>query len=328
MTGVLTLSKHSLSVTGMLAFAVSLAHGQSGNTPAASTPLTPPPAGITIELDGSSSPEGAVFQVGFLADSAPDHQQALYVPFRQHLEAVLQRPVELIGFRDSRGLMLAMQRADIQYAMAPGTVFAATHRLCACVVPLATQPNRDGAIGLYSVLISDTNGSIADMDDLEEARLIIVGEGSAMAHRIGLSELWRAEVRFPEDAIQFRPTLGAAVATLQAGEADAVLSWTRQSEGSLLFDQEPAAELDEDSRASLRIIWRSRPVTGHSHFAHDALDEGTLTTLRSMLVRLDGTDGDAFDAIDRGSGRGFVERQLDDYHVVLDAFDYWDQATR
>lgn len=311
-----------------LGLAISAAHGQSGETPVTSAPLTPPPAGITLEPDGATSPDGAVFQVGFLADSAPSHQQALYLPFRQHLEAVLQRPVELIAFRDSRGLMLAMQRADIDYAMAPGAVFAATHRLCTCVVPLGTQPNRDGAVGLYSVLISDVNSQVDDLGDLEEARLIVVGEGSAVAHRVGLSELWRAEVQLSDEGVHYAPSLDVAVLQLQVGEADAILSWTRQAEGRALFDQEPAATLDDESRADLEIIWRSRPVTGHSHFAHAALDEGTLTTLRSMLIRLDGTDGDAFDAIDRGSGRGFVERQLEDYQVTLDALSFWDQAAQ
>jgi ABC-type phosphate/phosphonate transport system substrate-binding protein len=298
---------------------------QSSDNTVTSRPLDPPPASITLDVDRPSAPEGEVFRAGFLADAAPGHQRQLYRPFRDHMEAVLQRPVELVAFRDSRSLMMAMQREDIGYAMAPASIFIATHRLCACVAPLGSQPNRDGSDGVFAAVLVVEDGTVDDLGDLADKRLALVGEGSVVAHRVGLAELDRAELGFQPDQLRFAATLAEAVGHLETGEADAILSWTRQADGAILFDHEPARALPNEIRADLRILWRSRPVPGSTHFIHAGLPELTAEALQAMLIGLTGTDGDAFDAIDQGSGRGFVARQMVDFAPLLDAFDYWDR---
>ncbi|MBO6675441.1 MAG: PhnD/SsuA/transferrin family substrate-binding protein [Rhizobiales bacterium] len=302
-----------------------LAVAQSADNSVTTRPLGPPPASITLDVDRPSAPGGEVFRAGFLADAAPGHQRQLYRPFRDHMEAVLQRPVELVPFRDARSLMMAMQREDIGYAMAPASIFVATHRLCGCVRPLGSQPNRDGSDGVFAVILVAENAEVGDLGDLANKRLTLVGDGSVVAHRVGLAELDRAELGFEPDQITFAATLVEAVGRLETGDADAILSWTRQADGAILFDREPASALSDEARADLRILWRSRPMPGSTHFIHTGLQEPVAETLQAMLIGLTGTDGDAFDAIDQGSGRGFVARQMVDYAPLLDAFDYWDR---
>lgn len=328
MTPVFRSLRAGLVGAGLLAASAIAAQAQSNEAPVTSRPLGPPPASITLNVEGRTTPEGEVFRVGFLADAAPGHQRRLYLPFRSHLEAVLSRPVELVPFRDARGLMMAIQRQDIGYAMAPSSVFVAAHRLCACVTPLGTQPNRDGSVGLFSVLIAPEDGPIAGLGDLDDARVAVVGEGSVVAHRVGLSEIWRNEVRLNEDGLLFSATLQDAADAVITGQADAILSWSRQGEGSVVFDQEPASGLSEEVRSGLRMVWRSRPVPSVTHFAHADLPEPLGETLQSMLLNLTGRDGDAFDAIDLGSGRGFVAQEMSDYDPLLDAYTYWDQASQ
>ncbi|MFK7793355.1 MAG: phosphate/phosphite/phosphonate ABC transporter substrate-binding protein [Devosiaceae bacterium] len=299
---------------------------QTGGSPVTSAPLAPPSAGLTLNLESQNAPRGEVFDVGFLADAAPGQQQRQLLPFRRHMEAVLLRPVELLPYRDARALIQAMRRGNVDYAIAPSSLFAATHRACACVEPLASQPNLDGSSGLVAALLSSENGPIGTLADLDQARITVVGEGSAVAHRIGLAELWLADVRLNPDKIAFSDTLEAAVTLLAGDEADAILTWSRQAEGSTLFDQEPFNALDQDARANLRFVWRSRAIPTQTHFAHTGLEAETIATLRAMLTRLTGTNGDAFDALDQGSGRAFVTRTLSDYQAVFDAFSYWDQA--
>ena len=291
-------------------------------------PLAPPSAGVTLDLRATEERQGEVFRVGFLADAAPGHQRQQFVPFRAHLEEVLNRPVEMVGYRDARNMILALQRGQALYAIAPASILIAAHRQCACVAPLASQPNRDGSSGLFAVMLARDDGPVDGIADLDGQRVVIVGEGSVMAHRIGLAELWRADVRPEDDALSFAPTLSAAVALLEAGEADAILSWSRQADGRTLFDAEPADALAPDQRGALRIMWRSRPVPGISHFASTRLDADQLALLQTMLVDLTGTDGDAFDAIDQGSGRPFAARSMADYRVLTDAFSFWDGAAR
>ncbi len=291
--------------------------------------LDPPPAGITLGVDQGDQPEGDAFRVGFLADAAPGHQRTLYRPYRDYLEQVLQRPVEFVPFRDARGLVLAMQRESISYGMAPGSVFAATHRSCACVEALGTQPNRDGSIGFFSVLlVADGPQSPRDLGDIDGAALAIVGEDSVVAHRVGMSELWRAELVLNEDEMSYVTSIEDAHSVLLAGGAQAILTWARQADGRVLFDREPFATLSQEARAQLRLLWRSRPMPAFTHYAHRNLDNQILATLRDGLLGLTGRDGDAFDAIDLGSGRGFEPLDISDFQPYLDAYSYWDQAAQ
>jgi phosphonate transport system substrate-binding protein len=246
------------------------------------------------------------------------------LPFRDHLEQSLSRPVEFIPFREARGLVVAMEQQTIAYAIAPGSVLAATHTLCSCVEPLAMQPNGDGSKGLFAVVIAAADGPVGNIEDIRADRLVVIGEGSVIAHQIGLSDLWSQDVRIDIDQItQYTSSLPDAVALLQTGTADAILSWTRQADGSVLFAAPPAHQLEDDVRSGLRILWRSRPVPGLSHYAHRDLDAALIDQLRELITGLASTNGEAFDAIDQGSGRPFVETSIPDYAPYMDAMAYW-----
>lgn len=303
----------------------------SSSNPSSNSSLAPPPAGVTLTLpDGSptlvpgASTGAPPFRIGFLANSAPGDQQALMLPFRHHMEQSLNRPVEFIPFREARGLVVAMEQKTISYAIGPGSVLAATHTLCSCVAPLAVQPNADGSRGLFSVLIAPADGAVRTVEDISAEGLVVVGQGSVVAHQIGLSDLWAQDVRLDPDQDQhYAPSLAQAVELLQAGQADAILSWTRQADGGVLFATPPADQLEDDVRAGLRIVWRSRPVLGLSHYVHRDLDEALIDQLRAILTQLANTNGEAFFAVDQGSGRPFVATSITDYAPHMDALAYW-----
>lgn len=291
---------------------------------------SPPPAGVTLTTPDETSPaepaaNGAVFRIGFLAGTAPAHRRALLEPFTDHAQAVLGRPVDLVPFREARGLIDAMERGTIRYGMGPASLVAALSARCACVEPLASQLNRDGGFGLFSALLAPRDGAVRGAADLADdaRRIILVGQGSVVAHHLGLSELWRSSVSLQAEQLVFAASLSEAYRQLVAGEGDAILTWTRQVEGGVLFDAPPAHDLTDEERAGLRIVWRSRALVGHSHFIHTGVSEEERSALRAMLTGLHGRDGDAFDALDRGSGRAFRAVMLEDYQPYRDALTYW-----
>ncbi len=299
-----------------------------GGTVAFAQSSAPPAAGLTLNLETGSAPQGEVFRVGFLADSAPGHQRIVLRPFRDHLERSIERTVELVAYRDARALIQAMRRGRVDYAMAPGAVFAASYRACTCVVPLASQPNRDGSDGLFSAVLASRTGSIDALDDLDRARIAVVGQGSVVAHHVGLAELWRAEVALDDERLQFVASLHEGQALLARGDVDALLAWTRQAEGKVVFDAAPLNTLPQEARDTLSFVWRSRPIPTYTHFVHSDVSAQLQNTLRALLVGLTGRSGDAFEAVDSGSGRAFLARTVDDYAPYLDAYSYWDQSSR
>lgn len=292
---------------------------------------TPPPAGLTLTLPetGSSAPapEGPVFRVGILADAAPDLQRLRLRPFTAHLEALTRRPVELVPFREARGLILGMQRGQIAYAIAPGTLAAATQGLCSCITPLGLQPTTGGGTGLYAavaVRAGEADTARAGLASLPAERLAIVGEDSVVAHHVGLSELSISGVAVsPGEPYQFLPSLDAAARLLADGGADAVLFWTRQAAGATPDAAEPAHGLSAAQRDALAIVWRSRPVPGTLHYVHADLDADLRSRLAAGLTALDRQNAAAFDALDVGSGLAFIGASLSDLQPQLDALAFW-----
>ncbi|MEM1284390.1 MAG: PhnD/SsuA/transferrin family substrate-binding protein [Pseudomonadota bacterium] len=292
-----------------------------------------PPAGLTLTVPDGEGVDtdlsaGSVFRVGFLAGAAPALARDRLTPFTDHMQAVLQRPVDLVPFQEARGLMGAMERGTIGYAMGPASLVSAMDLRCACIEPLASQANGDGGFGLFSALVVPQDGLVGAIADLaeQERRLVVVGQGSVVAHHVGLSELWRAGVALRGEQISFASSFAEAARQMAAGEADAVLMWTRQVEGGVLFDVPPVHELSDEERGALRIIWRSRPLAGHTHLVHTGVSEEERGTLKQMLTGLHGRDGEAFDAIDQGSGRAFVAVDLETYQPYRDALGFWQDA--
>ncbi|MEM6381502.1 MAG: PhnD/SsuA/transferrin family substrate-binding protein [Pseudomonadota bacterium] len=291
-----------------------------------------PPAGLTLTLPTVQEPqgptlEGEVFRVGVLASVTPDRQRARLDPYRRHLESVLSRPVEFVPYREARGLMLAASRGQLSYAIAPGSLVAATASLCGCVEPLAAQPTHLGLAGLFAALAVPASSSITSPGTLETLtadRLVIVGENSVVAHHIGLSELSRAGLGVRADAnYQFASSLTDAAEALTDGRADAALFWTPQAAGPQMSAGVPAHDLTADQRNELRIVWRSPPAIGETHFAHTQLSADVQQALQSSLILLANQNGAAFDAIDNGSGKAFVTTTLSDYRPYTDALRFW-----
>lgn len=319
----------AISAGLVLVLSASTAIAQSNATPST---LAPPPAGLTLVLPqaASQTPSAPAFTIGFLSGTAPDFERQRLAAFVRHVEGTLNRRVELIPMREARGLMGGLEGGSLSYAILPGALVSATAALCACIEPLASQPNGDGSLGLHAVLISAADGAFVTLSDLEKlgaARLAIVGQGSVVAHHIGLSELSRAGVRLPADEqIVFTESLAQAASMLAEGEVEAILGWSRQAQGSLLMDGEPEAGLSAQMRQNLRIVWRSRAVPGATHVVRSDVPDDDRALLRSMLGALESTNGDAFDSVDSGSGRGLVSVTLDDFAPYDAALAYWRQA--
>lgn len=304
--------------------------GVPDNGQAAQSPLAPPPS-ITLELNGpAASPSGRwqtePFRVGFLADPAPEHQRTRMIPFVRHLEGIVQRPVDLIAYPQSRGLVFALDQDQLDYVIAPSALLATAHLKCACLVPLALQPVGDGALGYFSTIATRADGAIGSIDDLVDRQIVVVGEDSLVAHQMGFAELSRAgrDLPTPQDAV-YVPSMAQASDLVMDGQADAILYWSQQETGHILFDQAPASALSSEDRGRLRIIWRSRPLVATSHAYHGALEDEMAERLSVMLERLHSTNGDAFYALDEGSGRPFARIGMDDYQPFFDAVRYWNQ---
>ncbi|MBV6657074.1 MAG: PhnD/SsuA/transferrin family substrate-binding protein, partial [Devosiaceae bacterium] len=258
-------------------------------------------------------------------------QRERLAPFARHLEGVLDQPVEIVLFREGRGLMMALRRGQMRYAVAPGALVASTQMLCTCIEPLAVQQTITGGTGTFAALAVRADGPVASLEQaakLDADRVAIVDEGSVVAHRIGLSDLRLDGVGFPEDgAFVFVPSLGRGAAALHAGDVDAVLFWTRQARGDVLTSEVPVHTLDEASRNDLRVVWRSRPALGLTHVVQADLPDEQKDGLQSALVRLIGQNGDAFDAIDGGSGQPFSAISMAELQPYVDAFETWSRQS-
>ena len=278
---------------------------------------------IALVLAGPPGRAEEAFRIGHLGSGAHQGEAERLEPFRAYLEARLQRPVELVPHRNLQTLVLALTSGGIDYAPLPARGFALGMLACGCLEAIALQPDPQGRTGYHAALAVAAGSRFHSLDDLAGARLVIVGEGSTAAHLVGLAELARIGVERTRFAsIGFAPSIEAGAAAVASGEADALLSW------SFGDDSGPAgafARLPEPG--ALDIVWLSRPIPYGPQVMRADADPMLKAAVADAVTQLSfEAQPEAFEAIDRGTGRPFLRIGTSAYQPVIAALSQFSEA--
>jgi phosphonate transport system substrate-binding protein len=250
-------------------------------------------------------------RVGVLAGLNPSYLQSQLEPFRSYLEDRLGIAVELVPAADYPTMMAAQMAGGLQIAFLSASAFAATSVACdACVEPLVVPTTPDGIAGYHAILVVPAGSPIDGPADLNGRRLA-VSAADSIAGRLLPLRLF-AEAGVPETAIQLieRASPEAAIAAMLAGEADAALAWSSltgdRAAGfavGALAQMVATATLTMDQ---IGIAWTSPLIPYAPLSVQASLPADFKADLATAMTGLRAADPEAYAAIDRGHGGGFV----------------------
>jgi phosphonate transport system substrate-binding protein len=263
-----------------------------------------------------------VLRVGIAAGANPAYRIRQVEPFRKYLETRLGIPVEIVPATNYLSLIDAQSSGNVSYAVYSASAFASADALCHCVEPLVQPRGPNQAAGYYSIVIVKATGPINNLADAKGARLSYTRGPSIAGHLLPFSaftaEGTPAERLF--GALVPADDAEGAVRTLLRGDADAAIAWASLSgdvaEG---YDRGILRKLVADgslAMSDIRIVWKSPLIPYGPHAVRTDLPDDLKLLLRDALLAMPDGDPQAYDAIERDAGGGFVEPAAGAYDAV------------
>lgn len=250
-------------------------------------------------------------RVGILAGLNQSYLQAQMEPFRAYLQDRLGVTIELVPAADYPTMMAAQMAGGLQIAFLSASAFAATSVACAaCVEPLVVPTTPDGIAGYHAILVVPAGSLIDDPADLRGRRLAVSADDSIAGRLLPLRLF--ADAGVPETEIQLveRASPEAAIAAMLAGEADAALAWSslagNRAAGfavGALAQMVATATLTMDQ---IGIAWTSPLIPYGPLSVQASLPADFKADLAAAMTELQTANPQAYAAIDRGHGGGFV----------------------
>lgn len=294
--------------------------------------LLPPSRAATLALALASllvSPSFAgwredmkTFRIGMIAqDGAGQAVPGLSILKRAYSQA-LGIPVEIFVARDFASLIDAQVTSRVDYATYSTAAFATASLLCSCVEPVVAPVAEDGTAGIVAILVT-RDRKLPSLALMGEYRVAIAPPDSVAGAVMPQFELAAKGTLLAGAAPHLvrAESASAAETMLVDGSVDAVFGWAPAlAEGSAVIsggtlDRLAAAGID---RATLSVVWTSRPLKYGPHALRSGLDADVRRTLLAFLTSLKAQQPDVYDLLETIHGGGFVEVIAGDYAPAIE----------
>ena len=270
--------------------------------------------------------EVPVLRIGFVAGDNVRRAREVIEPFRRHLSLELAIPVEVVPARDVAMLIDAQTSARIDYAIYGASAFAAANAACRCLDPLVVPKALDGATGYHSILVTATRSGLRTLADLKGRTVVTPGRRSTSGYLVPLMELGRDGIALDDYFAQTEVADGpdAALRTVLLGTADAAFVWSSlKGDRAKGYSRGTLSRLVADGTMTMdevAIIWQSHLIPHGPHALRRGLPPELKTLLVKILTRLKDADLQAYDAVERRFGGGFVAADPAAFKALTDAF--------
>jgi phosphonate transport system substrate-binding protein len=280
---------------------------------------------LSLQLTQESYAQESI-RIGVYAYQAPAETLTRLEPFRIYLSESIEKPVEIVPQDSWDSLILSMATSRLDYAIVTAGVYAAAMQSCDCVEPLVKPVLPDNAEGYRPMLMSASDGPVFDISDMYGRRLTIVGEGSTVAHRLGLAELQQQNIDPDKQfrSVRYQDTLEEAVQQLLRQGTDAVMTWSLAEldddlpspDGGLAY---LAAKDESFDVSSIRMIWAGRPVPLALHIVHEDMPAATRESLLEAMLALTPDKEAAFDAVRERLSLEWQVARVQEFTPLLEA---------
>jgi phosphonate transport system substrate-binding protein len=271
-----------------------------------------------IAVEAKSEP----LRFGVLAGRSVVATMAAVGPIAKELEAVLDRPVEVLPFASYDAMIDAQVQRRIDGGFFSAAAFAMADVRCTCLDALAAPRASDGTLAYHAVIITRKGSGVASLADLAGKTVAVGAADSLAARRLQLAGFLAEGI---DPAAAFGAVLEVdspetAISLVASGVADAAFGWsslagapeTGYSRGNLT-DLVASGQI---SMEQLSVVWRS-PAIGHSPFAAlRTLGAEEKTKIASFLFDLATTNPSAYDMLDPLYGGGFAAVDPQDYTAL------------
>jgi phosphonate transport system substrate-binding protein len=264
-------------------------------------------------------------RIGLLGGENTSSRLARYDGFQHLLQEKLGIPVKLYPAADYAGVMQAMGAGQLDLAEFSPSAFAGAWLDCKCIEPTVVPLEKDGTVFYVAVMVTRKDSGITSIEQMKGHSLAWADPNSASGYLIPSASLKAAGIDLADGAYFSRTGFAGGheqgiIAVLNR-QYDACVTWT-SGQGDIAEGYSRGALRGMVDRGMLKmsdvnIIWKSGKIPNGPWGMRSALPVGLKAAFTAFMLDLPKSHKDVYDAVEQGSGVGYVPATLDLYKDII-----------
>jgi len=271
--------------------------------------------------------KGAVkeFRVGILGGENSQDRLKRHDGFQKLLQTRLRIPVKLFPSADYAGVMQGMAAGQIDAAGHGASSFAGTWLDCKCVEPIVVPREKDGTTYYYSVMVTRKDSGITSIEQMKGRSLAFADPNSTSGYLIPSATLKTSGIDLNDGKYFSRTGFAGGheqgVVAVLNKQFDACVTWTsgqgEKAEGYSRGNLRSMVDKGMLKMSDVNIIWQSGKIPNGPWAVRSALPASLKQELTDFMMDLPKSHRDIYDAIEQGSGTGYVLATMDLYEDII-----------
>jgi phosphonate transport system substrate-binding protein len=266
------------------------------------------------------------FRLGLLGGENTQSRLARYDGFQRLLQERLGIPVKLFPAADYAGVMQAMAAGQLEASEFSPSAFAGAWLDCKCVEPTVVPLEKDGTVYYVAVMLTRRDSGITSIEQMKGHALAWADPNSASGYLIPSASLRRQGIDLADGAYFSRTGFAGGheqgVIAVLNRQYDACVTWT-SGQGDIAEGYSRGALRGMVDRGMLKmsdiaIIWRSGRLPNGPWGIRSALPPALKATFTDFMLDLPKSHKDVYDAVEQGSGVGYVPATMDLYKDIIE----------
>jgi len=266
------------------------------------------------------------FRIGLLGGENTQDRLKQYDGFQKLLEEKLGVPVKLFPAADYAGVMQGIAAGQLDAAEFGASGFAGTWLDCKCVEPVVVTQETDGSTYYYSVMVTRKDSGITSIEQMKGHSLAWADPNSTSGYLIPSATLKTKGIDLA-DGKYFTHTGFAGgheqgVVAMLNHQYDACVTWTSgqgdKAEGYSRGNLRSMVDRGMLKMSDVNIIWQSGKIPNGPWAVRTALPADLKKEFADFLLDLPKSHKDVYDAIEQGSGVGYVPATMDLYKDIIE----------
>jgi phosphonate transport system substrate-binding protein len=266
------------------------------------------------------------FRLGLLGGENTQSRLARYDGFQKLLQDTLGIPVKLFPAADYAGVMQAIAAGQVDGTEFSPSAFAGAWLDCQCVQPTVVPLEKDGTVYYISVMVTRKDSGITSLAQMKGHSLAFADPNSASGYLIPSATLKADGIDLADGAYFSRTGFAGGheqgiVAVLNK-QYDACVTWTSGqgeiSEGYSRGALRGMVERGMLKMSDVNIIWRSGRLPNGPWTLRAGLPASFKAAFTAFMLDLPKSHKDIYDAVEQGSGVGYVPATMELYKDIID----------
>ncbi|MEI7713503.1 MAG: phosphonate ABC transporter substrate-binding protein [Rhodospirillales bacterium] len=266
------------------------------------------------------------FRVGILGGENTADRLKKYDGFQRLLQEKLGIPVKLFPAADYAGVMQGIAAGQLDAASFGASGFAGAWLDCKCIEPVVVPQETDGSTYYYSVMVTRKDSGIDSIEKMKGHSLAFADPNSTSGYLIPSATMKSKGIDLADGKYFSRTGFAGGheqgVVAMLNKQYDGCVTWTSGqgdiAEGYSRGNLHSMVAKNMLKMSDVNIIWQSGKIPNGPWAVRVALPSDFKKLFAAFMLDLPKSHKDVYDAVEQGSGIGYVPATMDLYKDIIE----------